>query len=634
VRGRPWPATRKLQLLFVGLLPCALLSGGMARFILNLFYGRAPFLLDAGGLSAIVYRAGVIQTNPRIACDYAESYYGIHVSPLTSLFSILSYAMPVGRIEWYAIFQACVFVPIGLATYLVASRTSAPTTLRRIPITALAALGFAFSAQSMMCLCYPHHEAAIGGCICVVLASVATGRRGLMWLSFVFAVSVREDAGFHTGLALLPILFLQRRANDIPTPKRTVLVLIAIAFGVSLAFFAIQRVWFHSANLLRNEYLGDPAFAHLSPKVIVDRLQLLLRIRPFLFAPVLGAIAVAIARRDAGYLLGFAAAAPWFVLNLFALQEAKTLFDAYTGFPFLASLFWVYLYGTHLAPKDERGSPATVEATFALICIASTLVLARWGPVDLEFQLKEMAIDRPMNAESVRRFAEVLRSEPAAFGRLVVDDAVGSIALESLKLEQLYPRGMADAQALAFHQDDGIASSLLPALAGAGLSRCTHLSGTGFSVCRQPNLSNDPLAGLATEDVPPLLAFASVDPEGGRRAPASRLITVDTGPGLGFEAAFPRFAAEGSYEVVWNLDVRSVEPTATELVTADVVVNDVVAAFRTAPATPAQHELVVPFTAKAADPVVIRLWHRSRATFTIVDAELRRVASKGSLAGR
>src|SRR5678816_4473809 len=76
-------------------------------------------LLDSGWLSAVVYRAGLIPRNPSIACDWATYFYGVHFSPILSVFSLLSYLVPLPRIEWYAVVQGLIYVPIGIAVYCV-----------------------------------------------------------------------------------------------------------------------------------------------------------------------------------------------------------------------------------------------------------------------------------------------------------------------------------------------------------------------------------------------------------------------------------------------------------------------------------------------------------------------------------
>src|SRR5215468_7828614 len=130
-----------------GIVPAALLCIGVARHALTHFFVRAPVLLDAGWFSALVYRNGLIPDNPLIACDYAPTYYGVHLTPFLSALSLLSYLAPVGRIEWYALTQAIVYLPLAIAPWAVAAQLDRATALRRAPITLAAALAFCFGGQ-------------------------------------------------------------------------------------------------------------------------------------------------------------------------------------------------------------------------------------------------------------------------------------------------------------------------------------------------------------------------------------------------------------------------------------------------------------------------------------------------------
>src|SRR5262245_8167123 len=205
--GHRW--VRVALVLLVGVLPATLLCVGVAKFILNHFFAHAPYLLDSGWYSDIIYRAGVFPRNHRIACDYAEWYFGVHFSPMLSAFSVLSYASPLPRIEWYALFQGLMFLPFGLAVYAVASRitTEIGPTLRRLPVMVLAAFAFTFHGQVLKMIPYPHYEVAIAGFVCLLLAALAAGRMRASWALFVLALSVREDAGVHTAFALAPLLY-------------------------------------------------------------------------------------------------------------------------------------------------------------------------------------------------------------------------------------------------------------------------------------------------------------------------------------------------------------------------------------------------------------------------------------------
>ncbi|HEV7557983.1 MAG TPA: hypothetical protein VGO00_21095, partial [Kofleriaceae bacterium] len=365
--------TRSAPLLLAGVLPAALLCIGIGHVILNHFFSHAPYLLDSGWYSDIVYRAGLAPRNPQIACDYADWYFGVHFSPFISVFSIASYVVPLDRIEWYAVFQAICFLPFGVATYMLASRIEPQISPRRLPITIAAAIAFAFNGQILRMVTYPHYEGAIAGFGCLVLVALVTSRIRLAWILFAIAISVREDAGFHTALAIAPLLYLQWRGVEMSPSRRTVVAMIAIAIGSSVLGSLCQKLVFHGPSVMTIVYLGEPIYGHLSWSVIGQRAQNFFATCQVMYYPFIATCVVAAIKRDVRYLLGWAAGLPWFVLNFLAAQEQKATFEAYSGFPYIVSIFWVYLYGAKLAPATRRFRPVIVEAMFIAICLLATL---------------------------------------------------------------------------------------------------------------------------------------------------------------------------------------------------------------------------------------------------------------------
>jgi hypothetical protein len=507
--------------LVVGVVPVVVLAVGVIHFILLHFFVRPPFLLDSGWYSAIVYRAGLFPLNPEIACDYAEWYFGVHFSPFVSAFSLLSYLAPLPRIEWYALFEALVFVPLGIATYALASRLDPASVLRRLPVTFLAAISFALGGQVLWLVGYPHYEAAIPGFICLTLVALVTGRRRLAWVFVLATASVREDAGFHAALALLPLVYLSWRGVEIRSSRRTIVRMIGVAVAISVFGMAMQKLVFHSANLLRTEYLGDPAYDHLTTSLVAERAGHFLEQRQVFYYPFIATALIAALRRDARYLLGWAAAAPWFVVNFTAHQDAKGLFLYYTGFPFIVSTFWVYLYGAMLAPAARRLRPGVLEAIFALVCASSTLGWYRGTPIAMRDTVRAMATAPEMNRWAVHGFVGALEAHRAELGRFYVDNAVAAVALEALQREDAWTRG-AHADAIAFHRDTRHeADELLPDIIANHLDACTQILDTGLCVCSRKPLPAV-FEGLAIEVVPSLFVFANRDYTG-IRGPLGRL---------------------------------------------------------------------------------------------------------------
>jgi hypothetical protein len=596
--------------LLVGVLPAALLSIGVARFILNHFLFRAPYLLDSGWYSAIVYRAGLFPRNPPIACDYAEWYYGVHVSPFVSAFSALSYLAPLRRIEWYAFFQAVVFFPFGIATYVVASKLAPSCALRRLPITVVAALAFAFSGLVLWMVGYPHYEPAIPGLICLVLGAVLTGRTRLAWVVLGIAVCVREDAGLHTALALSPVLYLHWRGVEMLPSRRTLVKMIAVAIAASVVAIACQKLFCHPVSLLRAEYLGDPLYAHLSLDLLARRGQVFLEHCQRIYYPFVATAIMAAWRRDARYLLGWAAATPWFLFNFTAAQDAKGAFGAYTVFPFVVSVFWVYAYGALLAPAARRLRPGVLEAVFALVCATSTWGFHRGLPDWFVLDTTDMAISHHRDRAAVHGFVDALDKHHGELGKLYVDEGVAALAIESSGMEVWHPR-VAQADAIAFH-DSVVADDLVPDLITNSLDVCTHVLGTRLHLCSHAPLPATIFAGLTTETAPSVFAFASLARLGasvrqdGLALPTKSFFALRLG-------RLPR----GTYEMTWTFTEE-----ATELPWIKILAGDEMRASATAAA--GSRDLRVQFEATGAELLNLRFF--SSASLVISDVHTRHVS--------
>ena len=502
-RRQRWIAT-----LVVAGLPAALLCIGVARYTLHHFYYRAPFLLDSGWYASIIYHSGIVPHNPVIACNYADTYFGVHFSPLVSVFSLLSYLSPLGRIEWYALFQALVFLPIALATYIVASRVKGALVTRTLPVTMLAAVAFALCGQVIWLVGYPHYEAAIPGLICMTLGAAVTGRIRLAWVCLAMAAMVREDGGLHTALALSPLVYLKWRGVPMPPTIRVLLRMCAVAIAASFVGIVAQKLFFHSANLLRAEYFGTPFYAHLNASLLADRSQKFLETRQLFYYPFLATTLVAMLRRDPRYLLGWAATLPWFLLNFTAIQPDKGLFSEYTGFPFLVSMFWVYLYGLALAPEPRRLGPGVIAALFAIVSTSSTLGFFRAGAGTLKFIAKDMAYRRPMNRSAVQGFVRAIEQHREQLGRFYIDSAVAALATDAFPLEAGWHKGV-PADAIAFHRATWAQSNdMIGDLLVNQLDTCFHPIGTELYLCTTQSLSFEPLDGTASERIPSVFVFS------------------------------------------------------------------------------------------------------------------------------
>lgn len=500
----------RTPLLLVGIVPALLIALGAARYIFNHFFARAPYLLDSGLLSGVVYRSGLELAPPEIACNYATSFYQVYFSPIISAFSALSYLVPVRRIEWFAFVQAMVYLPLGFVVYTLASQLG-EFSRRRLLIAMGASLAFAFSGIVLWMIAYPHYEAATPPLICIVLAAVVTGRTRLTWIAIALAVSVRQDGGLHVALALMPLVYLKWRGAEILPSHRRLLVTIGIAIGASVVGFACQRLLWPPVDRLTPVYFGTPKYAHLTWSLISERLHELGTTCQLIYYPFFATIVIAIVRRDVRYLFGWATTLPWFLFNFTAFDAAKSSFVAYTAGPFLVAMFWVYVYGAKLARAERRLRPGVIEAVFALVCLSSTIGVFRGRPDVATAVARDVAFLQKMDREAVHGFADALLDHHAELGNIYVDNPVGALVQEGFRLREHWFYRQARPDALAFYaQGNGV----LPELAQAELDHCVQALATHLYLCARAPVPRSIFEDLAIRRVPAMFVFTRFERPG------------------------------------------------------------------------------------------------------------------------
>jgi hypothetical protein len=506
--NRRW-IERAAQPVLVGVVPTLLLGFGIWRFMSNHIFARAPYILDTGLLARLVYHDGLLLDVPHIACSYADSFYELYVSPLTSLFSAVSYVMPFQRLEWFTIVQAAVYAPLGAAVYMIASRFEPESKLRRLPVTFAAAVTFAFSGFTLSMVGFPHFEAAMPAFASLMLGAIVTGRMRLAWTFLAFTAAVRQDGGFVAATTLIPLLYLSWRGVAMPATRRQLVVMFAAAVGASVAAIVFQKLVFHPFPRLTQAYLGDPPYAHLTLSLLADRAEQFLDINKVIYFPFIATVAVAAIRRDARYLLGWAGAAPWFVFDFTAIEDSKAQFFAYGVGPFVMAVLWVYLYGAHLAPAERRPRAIVLEGAFVGVCLASTVGAYLSHPTGFEFTTKDMVVAQHMDRAAVHAFVDALHDHRASLGRLRIDGPVATLAIEYVEPEEIWNPGATDIDTLAFHVDGPAATTVLSDLIANHLDACAHVKRTGLYACTHDRLPPQVLAGLEIELVP--ATFISAD---------------------------------------------------------------------------------------------------------------------------
>ncbi len=608
---------RCAQPVIVGLLPVLVITVGVGRYIFNHFFAHAPYLLDTGLLSGITYRSGLLIRAPQIACNYADSFYEVYFSPIISVFSGLSYLQPLPRMEWFAIVQAFMYLPLGLAVYLVASRFDLPSALKRMPLTLAAALAFTTSGMVIWTIGYPHYEVATSAFACLTLACVLTQRTRWTWVCLALAASIRQDGGFHVAMALTPLLYLSWRGVSLPVTRRRIWLVFGVAVGSSVAAFLLQKLFFVPVDRLRDVYLGRPMYSHVTAELMRARVDGFLTHCKVIYYPFLATILVAILRRDVGYLFGWFATLPWFAFNFFANDHQKAMFTAYALSPFIVSMFWAYLHGAFVAKPARRLRAGVLELLFALICISSTLGLKRSNSAAYDAITRDMLHSLPRNRPQIYGFVDAVRRHHARFLRVGVDNAVATLGLDVFQLEENWHPGRQNLDTLMFHTESPDGVMMLADLVLNDLSHCITILGTKIVVCSRYPIAGDIFAHVRHRSMPSTFLYTPLGGKSLRATPkgvavAPHIVVHHSLGGLN----------EGDYE--WRL---SVEPDAQlpveakELGRVEVVVDGVNIPAEIALDT---RDVIVRFSV-TKPRTDVRYVVASSAPFVISDAQLRRV---------
>lgn len=415
--------TRAWMILACG-VPTALIFWTNAAYVWNHFVAGG-YYHDSAWYSAIVYHAGFFQKNPGNTSTVPD-YWGIHVSLLCSVTSLLSYLAPVPRVLWYALFQGAIYAPLGTLVALTIDR--ARRTLLDALLVVATNIVFATNGQVVACIGYPHFEIFLAAGLCVMLVGLVTGRERLAWGGLAMAVVTREDGGFHAASFAAAAIACGWLGKPFAIAQKKLWTMLAVAFVASLACFGVQKAFFVTANLFRVEYLGDSAFHHVTLDLVAKRLPLFFTEASFVAFPLVGTIAIAIARRDARYLLGYAVELPWLLLNFFAHQELKATFTIYTGFPFIGSIFWVGVYGRLTSKESSRGWLASLSFVSVLATLGIGLVAGRGHLVNVLVRSGPLQSLSP--AASV--YVHTLEKNAAAYGELFFDSGMGAWVVDTV----------------------------------------------------------------------------------------------------------------------------------------------------------------------------------------------------------
>ncbi|MBX3167116.1 MAG: hypothetical protein KF760_06880 [Candidatus Eremiobacteraeota bacterium] len=351
-----------------------LLSFGLQFvYILNHFYSDGAYCEDSGIFACMMWRAGICGLPLSIGLG-TPTYMQVHMTWLAALFSLVSYAVPVDHVSWFAFYMGCSFGLLAFSVYYAGIKLVGgygPWTWAFIG-TCLAQCGLSIEVAQ-----YPHHEIAAVGLMTLFWTEFLRRRRFSSALFFLLAVSVREDVGFHI-CALLTLLWLYKVALRQSDPGRGWAAVFAMAgFAFSLLDLGVQRWAFsHNSTFATTYAQGSASEAWLR---VQQHLLYMLHHRAYLWAPLLMTVLIAIRRRSLVLLLAVAAYLPWLLLHLQAVREPVATLFGYYAYPFYNPIVWILFAPVEQGSLDRWGG-RTIAREFLGVLVVSLLALASQNP--------------------------------------------------------------------------------------------------------------------------------------------------------------------------------------------------------------------------------------------------------------
>ena len=499
----------------VGIAAAGMLAVGIpfvafANLVLFHFYVRGSFVLDSGLLASLMWHTDGVLSQPESLGG--GSYFGTHVSLLFLPASALSWCLPFSMPQFFAGVVGFSHALLALAIFWLLVQGFGLRHGVGPWVAAVIALGFAFSGLAIAIARYPHFETLIAAFFLLFAVAHMLGHPRFAVIFFVLGLATREDAGFHY-VAILGLLALVNLACGVPLRKqRTELIFALAALSYAITVMAVQRFMYPGTSAFVRVYLGDPPLAHLSARLIADRIVALVVGRPYVLYPAVGTCIWAARARNPFVVLGFAASIPWLLLHLLARSPLAGTLASYYAFPFLIALAWPLLG----VMRQRQRTGSTSDQTSIVLGFATLLALSCIPAIGIhdpgQLPLPQAFWHPPSRAQqsTTDRVVAAVSATRPMLGRLLVDNSIAALAPNGFaqgEVPFLQGNGAAPTEAttspdtVVFFAQGYDAGRLREIADAAGLTKRYSVAGTQLRLAARKSL----------EDIPSLDDFVAID---------------------------------------------------------------------------------------------------------------------------
>jgi hypothetical protein len=465
-----------------------------ANFILNHFYRYGAVLLDTGLLAALAWHAS--PGLPMRPVFDGMSFYAIHIAPIFTLLSALSWLFPLSMAQWFALFTGIAQALLAVAVFWLLWSEYDLRRGWRAAIAVMLAVLFSFNGLAIAQVRYPHFEVLLAATLILFLAAWRRRRWGLAAIFFALCLICREDAGFHVFAVLSVVIVLNRWNGVAWSAQKPAFVFLTLGFVYSLSALIVGHLLFPQQSNLVRVYLGSPPFAHVNAHMLTTRVLGVMVWRAYIVLPALCAAIWAIAARNPFIVAGYLAFIPWAALNLLAKSDIAGTLSSYYAFPFLAAMFWPLIGWRIKAPPPNMPAWTPYGGFGAMILTSFVALSAQHDPSRIP--LWPGFTDPPAAAEqaSVDRAVDAIQADHARMGCALASDGVVSLRPETFRRDEVFldaPSGARDT--VLYFPGDRNAGEAAAAAAASGLRRTYAIAGTPLRIATDVRPADLPALG-------------------------------------------------------------------------------------------------------------------------------------------
>ncbi len=406
-------------------------------YVLNQVYNSGATLLDVGWFTYLISSGyNWPLSNPEVLHNthLGKTFFYTHFSPFFIFFSFLyeNFFYFLSPSSYFSLFIGSMNGLISLSIYFLGINRLKELNIYKIFLLFVIAILSSFNAQSLAMIGFPHIEIAIPSLIIFFMVSFYSKNFFLATFSFIFLLSIREDAGFHLfGLIFIINLFLCIQEKSLNVIDKKLAVYAFVAFLYSVITILIQKSYFAGTdNALERIYLGTPIFAHITYDLIVQRLNFLFENREYIYLPLFFTFLISFFTRNILFLASFFATLPWILLSFFAVNSMPSSFSNYYAFPLILIFIWpllvTFLFKDYIFLKKISVIVFIFVPFLSIICFPNNK-----GNLDSKPWNNFVFADFKKIA-ATQSFIQNFKTYNKSFGNIVVDEASSALLTKYL----------------------------------------------------------------------------------------------------------------------------------------------------------------------------------------------------------